>query len=57
MTTGDIVKLIHPADSREESARFVLIEDNGNRCLIQLICDMPIAPVECVLREDIEKKQ
>jgi hypothetical protein len=57
MTTGDIVKLVHPTDSREESARFVLIEDNGVRCLIRLICDMPIAPVECVLRGEIEKTE
>jgi hypothetical protein len=57
MTPGDIVKLVHPVDRAEASARFVLIEDNGDRCLIRLICDLPIAPVECVLRGEIEKAE
>jgi hypothetical protein len=57
MTTGDIVRLAHPVDRAEASARFVLIEDNGDRCLIRLICDLPIPPVECVLKGEIVKAE
>lgn len=37
----------------EEDFRFVLREDNGDRVLIELICDFRIRPVECVAKEEI----
>jgi len=52
MKPGQTVKYSHPQPG-EESFRFTLLEDNGNRVLIQLQCTMPIKPVECVAKEDV----
>lgn len=47
-----IVKYSRPAPG-EEGFRFILREDNGDRVLIELICDMHIRPVECVAKSEI----
>lgn len=47
-----IYKLANPAKG-EESARFTIAEDNGDRLIIRLVCDLPIAPTELVSREDV----
>ncbi len=45
MKINDIVKYSKPAKGEEE-IRFVLREVNGDRVLIELICDWAIKPVE-----------
>ncbi|MDD5704958.1 MAG: hypothetical protein PHR35_03475 [Kiritimatiellae bacterium] len=47
MNENDVVKYSRPQEG-EESLRFILREVNGDRVLIELICDWPIKPVETV---------
>lgn len=54
MEIGQTVKYAKPADEREAQVRFTLVEVNGDRCIIRLICDWRIAPTECVALSDIE---
>jgi len=49
---GKTVKLTRPGPG-EESARFVVVEDNGDRLTIRLICNLPIPPVELVRESDV----
>src|SRR4051812_29304188 len=51
---GQVVKLAHPADDCEATARFTIVEDNVDRIVIRLICDLPIPPCETVRLDDIE---
>jgi hypothetical protein len=51
---GDTVRLA--ADrcaAAEAAARFVVVDLRGPRVLIRLVCDLPIAPTECVLVSDV----
>ena len=52
MTSNTIVKYSRPLRD-EENMRFILVEDNGDRVLIELICNLPIPPRECVAKEEI----
>ena len=52
MKPNDIVKYSHP-QAGEEDLRFLLLEVNGDRVLIQLICDYTIKPTETVLLSDV----
>jgi hypothetical protein len=54
MNIGDIVRYAKPTNSDEASCRFELVEHNGDRCTIQLICDMGIPPTELVMASEIE---
>lgn len=54
MQVGQKVKLRSPSSDAEAAARFVLIENNGDRGFIRLVCDLPIPPVELVRMDDIE---
>ena len=55
--TMRIVKLTHPANDSERDALFEVVEDNGDRLQIRLICDLPYPPVETVRPADIESAQ
>ena len=37
----------------EAEARYRVVEDNGDRLIVEYICDMPIPPKELVSREMI----
>ncbi len=52
MKPGQMVRYSRPAPG-EESFRFTLLEDNGDRVLIRWICDLPIGPTETVARTDV----
>lgn len=52
MKTGDLVRLANP-EPGEKSERFFLLEWNGDRGFIRLICDLPIPPIELVRDGDI----
>jgi hypothetical protein len=56
-TIGQVVRILpefcdQPA---EAGMRFVIVEDNENRCIIELVCDLPIKPQELVLKHMISK--
>jgi hypothetical protein len=50
---GSVVKNSRPTEG-EADLRFILKEDNGNRVLIELICDYRIKPLETVAEDEIE---
>lgn len=54
MDVGQIVKFRQPENEAEAGARFILIENNGDRGLIRLVCDLPFPPVELVRMADVE---
>ena len=54
MKTNDIVKYSKPRKG-EEDIRFVLRELNGDRVLIELICDWAIKPTEVVAISEVCK--
>lgn len=54
MKQGDTVKYSKPLDAEEAQLRFLLLEHNGDRVAIQLICDETIKPVETVEVSEVE---
>ncbi len=44
MKVNDEVKWSCPVDANEAAERFIVLEVNGDRCLIEDICDLPIRP-------------
>jgi hypothetical protein len=52
MMPQQIVRYSRPGPG-EENIRFQLVEDNGDRVLIELICDLPIPPRECVASDEV----
>jgi len=55
--TGKTVRYSAPIDPNEAEMRFTVIEDNGDRVLIELIDggNYSIKPRETVLKDDIEE--
>jgi hypothetical protein len=54
-TVGDQVRFREILDPGDECCLFDVIEDNGDRLMIRLVCDLPIRPVKVVRRADIRK--
>ena len=56
-TVGDYVRIADcwRDSSLDGEALYVVVEDNGDRCIIELICDLPLRPQELVRREMIER--
>jgi len=52
MKTNDCVKYSKPKKG-EEDIRFILREMNGDRVLVELICDWTIKPVETLPIEEV----
>ena len=52
---GDQVRFREFLDPGDELCLFTLIEDNGDRVMIRLVCDLPIKPVKVVRRADVCK--
>lgn len=50
---GQLVRLVPQwLNSPDEAhAIYRVVEDNGDRCFIELVCDLPIAPQELVRKE------
>jgi len=44
-----VYKYKEPLNEAESNARFTMHEDNGDRALMALVCDLPIAPV-CLVK-------
>ena len=54
--TGDIVRFAVAIESCDENTRFIVIDDYGtdcNRCMVRLICDLPIPPTYVYFKEDL----
>lgn len=50
---GKRVRLASPV-AGEEDARYLVVEDNGDRLLVKLVCDLPIPPVELLRPNDVK---
>ncbi len=48
-----IVKFREPKTDSEAQERFVVLEDNGSRLLVQAICDMNFKPTYVYLAADM----
>ena len=44
MEIGDTVKFLDALYSDENGARYKVVEINGDRAVIEFICDLPIPP-------------
>ena len=54
--TGDIVRFAVVIESCDENTRFIVIDDYStdcNRCMVRLICDLPIPPTYVYFKEDL----
>ena len=54
--TGDIVRFAAAIESCDENTRFVVVDDYGsdcNRCMVRLICNLPIPPTYVYFKEDL----
>jgi hypothetical protein len=53
---GDRVRIAREWRDRPDEAEaiYTVIEDNGDRCIIELVCDLPIRPQETVRKHMIE---
>jgi hypothetical protein len=49
----DIVRLTNPANDAERDATYEVVENNGDRVMIRLQCNLPIQPIETVRPSDI----
>ena len=47
MQTGTVVRYAVPANAREDAVRFVVVEDRGDRLLVETLCDWPLKPQCC----------
>lgn len=56
-TVGDQVRFRKVLDPGDDLCLFDVIEDNGERLMIQLVCDLPIRPVNVVRRADVCRAQ
>lgn len=52
---GDTVRFRQVLDPGDELCLFDVIEDNGDRVMIRLICDLYIRPVSVVLRSQLRR--
>ncbi len=52
MKTGDTVRYSKP-EHGEEDLRFILRETNGDRVLIELVCNYAIKPLETIALSEI----
>jgi len=50
---GQLVKLVPQwlSSPEEADARYRVVEDNGDRLIVEYVCDLPIPPQELVRRE------
>ena len=54
-TVGDRVRFREVLDPGDELCLFEVTEDNGDRLMIRLVCDLAIRPVKVVRRADVRK--
>jgi hypothetical protein len=54
-TVGDQVRFREALDAGDELCLFDLVEDNGDRVMIRLVCNLPVPPMKVVRRADVCK--
>jgi hypothetical protein len=54
MEVGDTVKFIDGLYPDEEGARYKVVELNGNRAVIEFICQLPIPPQSVANFDELE---
>ena len=54
MRTGDTVKFKDGLYSDETGAQYKIVEMNGDRVVIEYICDLPIPPQSIAITNDLE---
>ena len=54
MEIGDIVKLKDGLYPDEKGARYRVVEMNGDRAVIEFICDLPIPPQSVAKTSELE---
>jgi hypothetical protein len=54
---GVQVRFREVLDPGDELCLFDVIEDNGDRVTIRLVCDLPIRPVKVVRRADVRRAE
>ena len=57
METGDIVKFIDGLYNDEREAKYKVVEMNGDRAIIEFICDLPIPPQSTAKTSELEVVQ
>ena len=51
---GDTVKFVDGLYKDEEGARYKVLEVNGDRAIIEFICNLPIPPQSTAMVEELE---
>ncbi len=54
MNVGVTVKFKDGLYDDERDARYVVVEVNGDRAIIQFVCDLPIPPQSVALLDELE---
>ena len=54
MEVGDTVKFIDGLYPDEEGARYKVLEINGNRAVIEFVCQLPIPPQSVANIDELE---
>jgi len=54
MEKGSVVKFRDGLYADEESAFYRVIEENGDRVILEFICDLPFPPQSVALVKDLE---
>lgn len=54
MEVGSIVKFKDGLYPDEEGALYRVVEDNGERVILEFICDLPLPPQSVALVKDLE---
>lgn len=54
MEIGDIVKFIDGLYNDEKEAKYKVVEMNGDRVIIEFICDLPIPPQSIAKTSELE---
>ena len=52
---NDVVKFLHPDSIEESVLRMIVLEDNGNRVLVETNLNWPYNPQETFLKKDLIK--
>lgn len=54
-TAGDQVRFREALDPGDDLSLFDVTEDNGDRLMIRLVCELPVRPIKVVRRADVCK--
>ena len=57
LAVGDKVRFAEEMEPGDREARFVVLEANGDRLLVRLVCDLPIAPTQVVMASEVVKAE